>query len=248
MEKRVQEMDDIQAHLDEMALSYECLSGMGVILHDEDYVSMVLMSFPKTYSMHLKTLTDFENSSSHKFITHDFIIKVTELFDKWQLRANCDNKHALKDSALQSTKHKKSGKKSQTSKDIECFNCHKKGHFSHNCHGSGGAKEGQLLPKKQLSKSKDNTANAVTNVQDCALSAVILRLGTTDLHFDNIYLDKISLEDIVSDNDVPPTLAPELEASALPAFTVSTAISHASELYDSGATCHMIVTNHSTDS
>ena len=34
----------------------------------------------------------------------------------------------------------------------------------------GGAKEGQLLPKKQLSKSKDNTANAVTNIQ-CLVSS-----------------------------------------------------------------------------
>ena len=42
---------------------------------------------------------------------------------------------------------------------------------------------------------------------------------------------------VVSDNNEPP--APELEASTLPAFTVSTPINHTSELYDSGETCHM---------
>ena len=177
MERQVQETDNIHAHLDEMALSYECLSGMGVTLHNKDYTSMVLMSLPETYSMHLETLVDSANSSSRKFTAHDFIIKAMELFDKWQLRANRDNKHTHKDTALQSAEQKKPGKKNRTAKkDVECFNCHKKGHFSHNCHGPGGAKEGQPLPKKQSSKSKDNTANAVTNTQDGAWSAVILRL------------------------------------------------------------------------
>ena len=102
MERWVQETDDIHAHLDEMALSYECLSSMGVTLHDEDYASMVLMSLPETYSTHLETLMDSANSSSCKFTAHEFIVKATELFNKQQLRANCDNKHTPKDTALQS--------------------------------------------------------------------------------------------------------------------------------------------------
>ena len=100
MERQVQETDDICAHLNEMALLYEHLSGMGVTLHNKDYMSMVLMSLPETYSTHLKTLMDSTNSSGHKFTAHDFIVKATELFDKWQLRANCNNKHAPKDTAL----------------------------------------------------------------------------------------------------------------------------------------------------
>ena len=41
-----------------MVLLYRCLSSMGVILHDRVYMSMILMSLPKTYLIHLKTLTD----------------------------------------------------------------------------------------------------------------------------------------------------------------------------------------------
>ena len=37
MEKWVSETDDIRAHLDDMALSHEHLSGMGIAIHDEDY-------------------------------------------------------------------------------------------------------------------------------------------------------------------------------------------------------------------
>ena len=94
-----------------LEFSYECLSSMGVTLHDEDYASMVLMSLPKSYSTHLETLTDSANSSGRKSTAHDFIVKATELFDKRQLRTNHDNKHAPKDTALQSTEQKKLGKK-----------------------------------------------------------------------------------------------------------------------------------------
>ena len=66
MERWVQEMDDIHTHLNEMVLLYEHLIGMGVTLHDEDYMSMVLMSLPETYSTHLETLVDSANSSGHK--------------------------------------------------------------------------------------------------------------------------------------------------------------------------------------
>ena len=63
MEKQVSEMDDIHAHLDDMALSHEQLSGMGIAIHDKDYMSMVLMSLPDSYNMHLKTLADTAISS-----------------------------------------------------------------------------------------------------------------------------------------------------------------------------------------
>src|SRR5882724_5363517 len=37
MEKCALDTNDIQAHLDEVALMHECLSRMGVALHDNDY-------------------------------------------------------------------------------------------------------------------------------------------------------------------------------------------------------------------
>ena len=38
MEKQVSKMDDICAHLDDMVLSYEHLSGMGATVHEKDYI------------------------------------------------------------------------------------------------------------------------------------------------------------------------------------------------------------------
>ena len=63
MEKWVSETDDIHAHLDNMALSHEHLSGMGISIHDEDYASMDLMLLPDSYTTHLKMLADTAISS-----------------------------------------------------------------------------------------------------------------------------------------------------------------------------------------
>ena len=164
-----------------MALTYEHLSGMRAAIHDEDYSSMILMSLPDTYTTHLETLADMAISSSHMFTAHDFISKATELADKRLLWATRDPKPSQKDSTLRVLDGHKKGKKTNMSKrDIECFNCHKKGHFAHDCRSPGGAKEGQHPSKGRSQKVVDSTANTTMPVQDGTWSAVALRLPAID--------------------------------------------------------------------
>ena len=108
------ETDDIRTHLDDMALSYEHLSGMGVAIHDEEYASMVLMSLPDSYTTHLETLADATISSRHTFTAQYFISKAIELLDKRQLWANHNPKLAQKNSAFQSSESHSKGKKSNS--------------------------------------------------------------------------------------------------------------------------------------
>ena len=61
-EKWIKDSDNVWTHLEEMALIYERLSGMGAQIHDQDYASMILMSLPKTYTMHLKIIADSTSS------------------------------------------------------------------------------------------------------------------------------------------------------------------------------------------
>ena len=52
----------------------------------------------------------------------------------------------------------------RTNRDIECFNCHKKGHKKIDCWAKGGRKEGQgpkSKPKKE--EFKKETANTADN-------------------------------------------------------------------------------------
>jgi len=78
----VSKTDDICAHLDDMVLLYKHLSGMGTTIHNEDYVSMILMSLPDSYMTYLETLSDEAIGSGCTFTTHDIITKATELADK----------------------------------------------------------------------------------------------------------------------------------------------------------------------
>jgi len=82
MERQVSKMDDICTHLDDMALTYKGLSSMGAAIHDKEYLSMILMSLPDTYTTHLETLADVAISSGRMFTAHNFISKMTKLTDK----------------------------------------------------------------------------------------------------------------------------------------------------------------------
>ena len=65
-----------------MVLLYKHLSGMGTTIHNEDYVSMILMSLPDSYMTYLETLTDVAIRSGCTFTTHNTISKATELADQ----------------------------------------------------------------------------------------------------------------------------------------------------------------------
>ena len=157
---------------------------MGAAIHDE-YLSMILMSLPDTYTT--QTLADVAISSGCTFTAHDFISKATELTDKQQLWATHDPKLNQKDSTLHVTDGLKKGKKNNSSnRDIECFNCHKKGHFACDCCGPGGAKEGQHPSKGRSSKGADSTANSATPVQGGTWSAIAFGSPAED---ESTYLD-----------------------------------------------------------
>src|SRR5882724_13013048 len=172
-------MDDIRAHLDDMALMYERLSRMGVTLHDEDYVSMVLMSLPDTYMTHLETLADSATSAGRTFTAANLISKAIELFDKRRIRADWAPKQGAKDVAFQSSEGNKHGKKGKPpKKQVECFNCHKLGHIQRKCRAPGGGKEGQPLPqRKDKGKNGDNSANTANITHDSVWSAVTTLVG-----------------------------------------------------------------------
>ena len=101
-EKQIKDTDNIQTHLEEMALIYKRLSGMGAQIHDQDYTLMILMSLPETYTTHLKTIADSTSSIGRPLSAHDYITKAIELYEKRQLQIDRDTKSGPKDAAFQS--------------------------------------------------------------------------------------------------------------------------------------------------
>ena len=144
--------DDICTHLDEMPFIHKHLSRMAVALHDNDYVSMVLMSLPESYTIHIKTLADAASSSGNPLTAHNLITKVIDLYKKHPICAGHETKPSGNDSAFHASEPKHKGKRGnqKPKKEVECYNCHKKGHFSCNCYGPRGSKEGQAEVQGQL--------------------------------------------------------------------------------------------------
>jgi len=112
MEKCDLDSDDIQAHLDEVVLMHECLSRMGVAMHDDDYSSIILMSLPKSLhppiSKHSQTPPA---AAENPLTTHNLIAKAIDLYEKCQLCTRQDTKSGNKDSAFQASDYKGKGKK-----------------------------------------------------------------------------------------------------------------------------------------
>ena len=82
---------------------------------------------------------------------------------------------------------------SHSTKDVECFNCHKKGHKRAECWAKGGGKEGQRLRSK-LRKEKDKPKGGAANVagdKDSVWMAIANDSGdeyTADNEFDDFIL------------------------------------------------------------
>jgi len=215
----------------------ESLSGMGVALHDDDYASMILMSLPKSYTLHLETLADAMSSSGNPLTAHGFIMKAIDLYEKRQLCAGCDTKPGGKDAAFQAADSKNKGKKAkEPKKDIECFICHKRGHFSHDCYGPGGGKEGQgPCSKKNGQKPGESSANLTNDAPNGTWSAILtgpIVKPPAGIPYDNDpYLEEVE----EADNPHKHVIAHIAHAAQI----THSANNHTPELYDSGATCHM---------
>src|SRR5882724_5738085 len=112
------------------------------------------MSLPELYTTYLETLADSASSSRNPLTAFNLITKAIDLYKKCQLCIGRDTKPGNKDSAFQTSDHKVKGKKGHKSKrDTECYNCHKKGHFSWDCYGPGGAKDGQGPRAKRVDRN-----------------------------------------------------------------------------------------------
>jgi len=176
-------------------------------------------------------------------------MKAIDLYEKCQLCTARDTKSGNKDATFQTHNPKNKGKKwgKKEKKDIKCFNCHKKGHFSYDCYGPGGNKEGQgLRSKKDGHKPKEGSSNTMNDAPDGTWSAIIPieNCKVATCYDDSVYLEEVDKVDGLDGSDAPPTsvksgLKPTDINAAHVAQPEPSAHSHTPELYDSGATCHM---------
>jgi gag-polypeptide of LTR copia-type len=155
---RCKEGEDIQAHFDYMQQFQEWLESLGKSLEEEDYASILMASLPPSYNALIEMLT--QNADTNKTdITSDLIYKrVCDAYDKHLLRQD-ENGNGQDESFTTLTR------KPKDKKNVECYNCHKKGHIKADCWAKGGGKEGQG-PRPRQGGTPENVAVASDKPKD----------------------------------------------------------------------------------
>ena len=131
------EDDNVRTHFDNIANLREQLAAMGKTIPDDEYTSIVLGSIPSTFEA---VITSMSTTAAlmHVPLTSDIATSlIIDEYDRRVLRAGKQTEGQDEALTADASKRKKS------KRDVECFNCKKRGHFKADCWAKGGGKEGQ---------------------------------------------------------------------------------------------------------
>jgi hypothetical protein len=149
------EDDNIHAHFTKLANICEKLSAIGRKVSNDEYVSVLVGSLPDCYDGPINSLINTCNATKTD-LTHTAIIQAaTREYEKRSLQK--ENQAQDEAFAAADAKSKK--------KDVECFNCKKRGHYKSECWAKGGRDEGGG-PKKSSNKSKTKAGKDTANTAE----------------------------------------------------------------------------------
>ena len=154
------EKGDVVAHFATIRTMREDLASMGQPLTENDFYAIILGSLPGSYDSYISAINATSSVLDKTLSADDLMLTITEEYE----RRNLKNKSSKKDEnvALYSNdagKGRKGG--SSTKKNVECFNCKKKGHYKSECWAPGGGKEGEGPKQKGKGKLKEKESVAV---------------------------------------------------------------------------------------
>jgi hypothetical protein len=225
---RCGEEENVREHLIKLKDMREQLASMGKVVPDTEYTAILMGSLPKSFSNILGQISA-SAAMANTVPTPSIVIKLaTDEYDARVIRAGNTQDEAL----AASTQKDKKGKK----RDIECFNCHKKGHTRAQCWAKGGGNEGGG-PKQRAKKGDDDakTAAADETSQDIESWAMIDAVGDTENDSDDGCELAVTSDD---SNDDDASANDQDVDDHLPAVVME-ATDETCELYDSGASRHM---------
>lgn len=119
--------DDVHVHLEKLADLGERLSSYGRTINDAEYISVILGSLPPRYDAAVDSLTNLYEASDKDLTSTAVIRMATNEQEKRQLRKG---KSKFQDNTvfLADEREREAEERKNKRKNVECHNCHKKGH------------------------------------------------------------------------------------------------------------------------
>ena len=142
---------DMVSHISYLRKLQEELHLMDNKVSDEDFVMILITSLPESWDNYTSSYLG-SNSNKPTLSSHELI---AILMEEDRRRKGRNNDSA--GTSLQA-KHNKGKGKTTGDPNVECYNCHKKGHMSKDCWAKGGGKEGQG-PKGRKGPNRGNQSN-----------------------------------------------------------------------------------------
>ena len=122
---KCREDEDIHAHFDKIADIHKQLTMMGTTIPDNEYGSILLSSVPSTYKAITSAMTTTAKLTCMA-LTPDMVMSLVT--DKYNWHILKKPKEGQEEALGANT-----GKGKKLKKDVECFNCKKKGHMKSDC-------------------------------------------------------------------------------------------------------------------
>ena len=188
---------------------------MGQLLSKNDFYAIILGSLPSSYDPYISAVNATSSILGKTVSADDLMLTVTEEYEHWNLQNKSGEKE--ENSAFYSNNSRKGGKGSSSKdlkkKNVKCYNCHKKGHYKHDCWLPGRGKEGQGPKQKGKGKQKsDNKEMAAASTEGKATTETKGKEKKKEAikeawlaMIDNSYDDEDDLEEIISTPDVDNT-------------------------------------------
>lgn len=166
------ESGDVRAHLALLIREKQSLAAIGGCLGDTEFAAIITNSMPESYYARIQSIVDISSLLGQVIPIKFLIGKLNEEYDHRCINKVTENALAVAVATHGLNANAHVGGRSQ----VECYNCHGRGHIARNCRKKGGGREGQPWPKPKDDDATANTAKANINA---AAEKGFLVLGNT---------------------------------------------------------------------
>ena len=215
---------NVHTHFDNLRNMREELTALSESIPDRDFTAIILGSLPKSYDTYLSTITATLSILGKEVDPDALILSIIDEYDHRSVKNRQTKDKGKLDAAFFAGGSLKGGKGGKRGKsDVECFNCHKKGHKKADCWAKGGGKEGQgPRSKGRKDDGKDSkgggAAAAAVEAEDGVWMAEVKDSGDEFGSWEESDGDEWLIKEVETDWNVLYGVDGNLAASSIPSY------------------------------